>query len=212
MTQCELSERNRLKMSAKLQRILIIAASLLLIAAVVGLAFYFVSDRDTEKTEEPASTTAAYTTEEIIHDDEEYRYNEDGTLKSIVYYKDNKFNGQIDYFSDKDRNIDYVMTYGADNKEVCREITEKNSEDSPILYRKKVNDEVVQSIEYDYASDGITLKKKTTKNFADDGTESAEKLYFYENGKVSQKCEYTDGVLTSEIFYNEEGNTVEGAS
>lgn len=189
-------------MSKKSLRILIVAAAVLLVLGICGIAAVLLSDNkasdDGDNTAEPV----------VTHAPEEYNYNEDGSISSIIYYKDNVYNGRTDYYTDVMKNIDYVMSYDADGNETESERSEHNSNGAVSYYEKIVAGTVVQSVDYDYYSDTTKLKKKTTKEYDSDGTENAEKLYYYENGKVSQRCNYVNGELTSQIFYDEDGNTV----
>ena len=85
------------KMSRKTERLLIcIVVALLCIA--IGGAVYLVLD-STGTFDEPEVTTLAPETTlpiaQIEHEDVETQLNDDGTLKKIIYYKDNIIQNQI---------------------------------------------------------------------------------------------------------------------
>ena len=189
-------------MSKKTLRILIVTAAVLLAVGVLGIAAVLLSGNKDSADGDPATEPL------VTHAPEEYNYNDDGSVSSILYYKDNVYNGRTDYYTDVMKNIDYVMSYDADGNETESERTEHNLDGAASYYEKTVAGNVVQSIEYVYYSDTTKLKKKTTKEYDSEGTENAEKLYYYENGKVSQRCNYVNGELTNQVFYDENGNTV----
>lgn len=189
-------------MSNKTRNILITVAVVLIVLAAAGIAAALLMGRSSAG--EAENSTSADTT----HAAEEYMYNSDGSVSSIMYYDNNKYNGRKDYYTDTKTRTDYVMTYDAEGTETVSEKTEHNAVGSMTFYQKREMGVIVQTVEYDYYDDMKTLKKKTTKDFDAEGAETAEKLYYFENGKVSQRCEYTNGELTLQQFYDEDGNTV----
>lgn len=193
-------------MSSKTQKILIITAVLLLVLAMVGIVAVILMDRAPGSED---STSGDTTEAAVIHEPEEYVYDEDGKLSCIKYYKDNVYDGQKDFFVDNKTGTEYTMLYDAENNEIESEKTERNTVGSVKFYQKRVLGVVVQTVEYDYYDNMKTLKKRTTKDFDSDGNENAEKLYYYENGKVSRRCEYLNGELERQEFYDEEGNTID---
>ncbi len=194
-------------MNKKTQRILIIVAAVLIVLGICGVVTALLCKGSSG---DSGSDTSSEATE--VHEPEEYQYNSDGSLKSIIYYDNNVYAGRTDYFTDVSKDIDYVMTFDADDVETESEKTEHNSDGTVSYYEKKEMGKTVQSIEYVYYAESSMPKKKTTKDYDENGNESVEKLYYYENGKVSRRCYFTNGEMTSQTFYDENGNTVDAPS
>ena len=87
----------------------IIIASALIAGGIAGSVYALIADN---KKEEPVADSSVTT--EIQHDAVEYIYDENGDLKSEIYYKNNVYDRRKDYFNvdgdeyftifDKDRN------------------------------------------------------------------------------------------------------------
>lgn len=187
-------------MSNKTLKILIISAAVLVVVALCGAVAAFMlvrqeSSRENVTTEPTAST----------HAPEEYTYDEDGNITSIIYYDNNVYNGRTDYYTDPSTGTEYVMTFDVDDNEIASEKTTHNADGTVALHEEKKNGKKTLSVEYNYFDDTSKLKKKTTKEYDEDGTEKAEKLYYHENGKVSRRCNYINGEMTDQTFYDTDG-------
>ena len=176
-------------MSSKTQKILIITAVVLIVLAAVGVAFLLIPPEKGEGA--PADT---------VHPAEETVYNEDGTVNRVVYYENDVYQGQKDFYTDGQ--TDYVTYYGADSQPCGLEKTVRNAANKIASYTKKEGDKTVAEDEYIYQEDAETLKKVTKKCYSADGKESAEKLYYAEDGvTVTERFTYIDGVeQTHETF------------
>lgn len=183
--------------------ILIIAAALLIAAAITCTAFLLLdnSGQQPEQTEKPTDT---------VHENIEYRYNEDGQISKIIYYDNDVLQGSTDYVYMEDYTC--IVYFDKDNKQTGYEQTNHNALKNPTKYVKKEGDTLLESIEYDYFDDLATLQKKTTKTYID-GVEHAEKEYYNEAGQMTRKCTYEDGDLISDLtyIYNEAGEAVDSA-
>lgn len=173
--------------------LLIIVAVLLIAAAVVCAVFLFTDTSDTP----PAADTEA-PTEETMHEDVEYKYNEDGQVSQILYYENDVLQGSTDYVYMDDYTC--IIYFDGDNQQTGYEQTYHNELKNPTKYIKKEGDTLIESIEYDYYEDLTTLQKKTTKTYVD-GVEYAEKEYYDEAGKLTRKCTFEDGNTISDVTY-----------
>ncbi len=185
-------------MKKSIQIVLIIAVVLLVAGAGVCAILLF-SDK-------PNNTNTPVQTEmppETQHENIEYQYNEDGQISKIIYYDNDVLQGSTDYvYTD---NYTCIIHFDKDNEQIGYEQTNYNALKNPIKYIEKKLGELVMSIEYDYYADQSTLQKKTTKTYKD-STEIAEKEYYDEAGKMTRKCTYEDGNLTSDITYTYDAN------
>ena len=145
---------------------------------------------------------------ETQHSEIEYVYDDEGNIKSEVYYKNDKYNGQTDYYLSKDKKTHYEMVYDKDNKEIGSTVTKYNSLGTIISIQTKELGDVVSLTEYDYYDDLATPKIKTEKTY-ENGSENAVKTYFSEDGHKTRVMEYKDGELVSDTYYDEKGNVIE---
>ena len=188
-----------MKKSTKI--ILSVIAVLLIAVGVCGIIFALIGNGD----KVDAESTEGKETEKI-HDSVEYIYDADGNIKSEVYYKDNVYNGQKDYFSTE--SSEYVTVFDADHNQIESSVTELNTVGSISKITTYRDGEVYRTVEYDFAYDLRTVAKKTVKTYTDKG-EEAEKTYFDENGKQQRYCTFLNGEITSDTYYDENGNVVE---
>lgn len=183
--------------------LLIITAALLIVAAITCTAFLLLdnSEQQPEQTEKTTDT---------IHENIEYRYNEDGQISKIIYYDNDVLQGSTDYVYMEDYTC--IVYFDKDNKQTGYEQTNHNALKNPTKYVKKEGDTLLESIEYDYFDDLATLQKKTTKTYTD-GVEHTEKEYYNELGQMTRKCTYEDDNLISDLTYtyNEAGEAVDSA-
>lgn len=188
----------------KITLIILIGVAVLLIAAAITCAVFLFSDDSASpsvQTEKPMDT---------IHENVEYKYNEEGQISKILYYDNDVLQGSTDYVYMDDYTC--IVYFDKDNKQTGYEQTNHNSLKNPTKYVKKEGDKLLKSIEYDYYDDLSTLQKKTTKTYTD-GIEYAEKEYYNEAGQMTRKCVYEDGELVSDLTYtyNEAGEAVDSA-
>ena len=184
----------------KSTRVFLIVIAAILFAAGIGVlifadvsSFAPASDGDTVETR---------------HAETEYIYDDEGNIKSEIYYKNDKYNGQTDYYLSNDKKTHYVIRYDKDNKEIGSTVTKYNSLGTIISIQEKELGEVTSLCEYDYYDDLTTPKIKTEKTYAD-GVENAVKTYFAEDGHKTRVMEYKDGDLVSDTYYDEKGNVIE---
>ena len=183
--------------------VLIVTAALLIAAAITCTVLLLLDDTPQQpvQTEKPTDT---------IHENIEYRYNEDGQISKIIYYDNDVLQGSTDYVYMDDYTC--IVYYDKDNQQTGFEQTNHNALKNPTKYVKKEAGELIQSIEYNYYDDLATLQKKTTKTYTD-GVEHAEKEYYNEAEQMTRKCTYEDGSLISDLTYtyNEAGEVVDSA-
>ena len=184
---------------------LIVIAAIFIAAGIGGIIFAFCGNFGGAASVGD-DTTAETTFPEIIHKDVEYTYDDNGNLISQVFYKDNVYNGQIDYY--RTENEEYITEFDKDNKEVSSTVTKHDALGNVSSVTTYKDGKVYETIEYDYHSDFKTPAKKTVKTYEGD-RELAEKTYFSEEGKKTQVCKYEDGKLVSETFFDENGNVIE---
>ena len=182
---------------AKKTTLLIVAALLILggIAAIIYAVAYGIKNdsQDSLNTDETSG---------IQHEDVEYIYDNNGNVKSEIYYKDNKYVGRKDFFSEK--NKQYVTELDNEGNEVFSSVTELNAAGSISLITKYENKELTETVEYVYYDDMRTLRKKTTKTFEGDN-EYAEKVLYSEDGQKIQVSKYENGALIEETLFEENG-------
>lgn len=173
----------------------IIIASALIAGGIAGSVYALIADN---KKEEPVADSSVTT--EIQHDDVEYIYDENGDLKSEIYYKNNVYDGRKDYF-----NVDgdeYVTIFDKDRNEIFSSLSEYNAADRLSKVTSYENHALKEIVEYTYAEDLRTLTKKTVKTYVGED-EYAEKTYYNEEGKAAKVLKYLNGELTEEIVYDE---------
>ena len=204
---------NKKKESNSARVMIIIAVSLLVFALLC--AAYLVLDANkvfdkkpkAEETTALSDTTEATPTETESHANVETETNSDGTPKKVIFYKDNVYNGSIDYVYQPDNNKVLEWYYDADNKLIeCVAIT-VNDKGSPILEEHSLNNKIFTSVEFNYYEDGVTLWQKTT---TDNTTEKelVTKERYDKDKRIIEKFTYEDSVETGHIIYtyDENGN------
>ena len=152
-------------MNTKTQKILIITAIVLIVLAVGAVIFIFAA---------PDKPSAP------VHPAEETFYNDDGTVNRIMYYDNDVYQGQTDFYSDG--NTDYVMFYGADTALLGSEATKKNAMGKIESFKKHEGDNLVEDDLYTYQDDCETLIQVVKKHYDKDGNLTAEKLVYAEDG------------------------------
>ncbi len=185
-------------MKKNTQILLGIAAVLLIAAAIICIAIFL--QKSDIQPELPPETEAPTETQ---HENIEYRYNEDGQISKIIYYDNDVLQGSTDYVYTDDYTC--IIHFDKDNEQTGYEQTDYNALKNPTKYIKKEAGELVASTEYDYFEDLTTLQKKTSKTYKE-GVEYAEKEYYDQAGKMTRKCTYQDGVLTSDVTYTYDAN------
>lgn len=185
--------------------LLIIVAVLLIAAAAFCAIFLFIDTSDA-----PPAADTEVTTKETIHDNVEYKYNEDGQVSQILYYENDVLQGSTDYVYMDDYTC--IVYFDGNNQQTGYEQTYHNALKNPTKYIKEEGDTLVESIEYDYYEDLTTLQKKTTKTYVD-GVEYAEKEYYDETGKLTRKCTFENGNTISDVTYtyDADGEIVDSA-
>lgn len=186
-------------MTLKSQKILIIAASVILVLAIAATAVLVMLELGVfEEKNSPGAT------EGTVHQPEEIIYDENGNIRSRIFYENNEYNGRIDYYS-KDK-TDYEMTYDRDGNEIASRKTEHNAVGSMTFDQKRINGDIVEIKEYTYYEDMTTVKKIVTKTYDEGSNETAEKLYYSESGSVTRRSEFYNGELTRDVYYDGAGN------
>ena len=189
-------------MTLKNQKILIITASVILVLALAATAVLVMAECGVFDKEEKTEGGDG-----VVHEPEEIVYDDDGNIKSRIYYENNQYSGRTDYYS-KDK-TDYEMTYDRDGNEIASRKTEHNAMGSVTLDQKRENGEITEIKEYTYYENMTTVKKIVTKTYDEGSNETAEKLYYSESGSVTRRSEFYNGELTGEVYYDEAGNEVE---
>ena len=142
------------------------------------------------------------------HAETEYTYDDEGNITSEKYYKNDVFTGQTDFYTSNDSKTQYAIRYDADLKEIGSTVTKMNSFGTILSVQVKEMGEIVSLTEYSYQDDMVTPKKKVEKTY-EDGVEFAVKTYYSENGTKTRVCEFEDGEMTADTYYDEKGNVIE---
>ena len=187
-------------MDKKTKSILLIISAILVATGIALLIYAAVSSAGNGGGDDTAAETQ--------HAEIEYNYDNEGNISSEIYYKNDKYNGQTDYYLSSDKRTYYEIRYDADSKEIGSTVTKYNSLGTIISIQKKELGEITSLTEYDYYDDLTTPKIKVEKTYAD-GVENAVKTYFAEDGQKTRVCEYIDSELKSDIYYDENGNVIE---
>ena len=175
----------------------IAVAAVLILGGIAGAVYALVADRSDAADEAVEGSV----TTEIIHDDVEYRYDENGDLKSEIYYKDNVYDGRKDYYNAD--GIEYVTVFDKDGNETFSSKAEYNAAGCLSTMVSYENHVLKEDVKYVYGDDLRTLEKKTVKTYEGED-EYAEKTYYNEEGKKARVCKYLNGELTEEIVYDED--------
>lgn len=195
------------KPSYKAEKYMIGAAIALLVIAFAGVLFLALDFAGIfDKIGKPDETTASDTTiptAEIIHDDVEEVTNPDGTPKKITYYKDNVYNGSIDYVYDGA--TVYEVHFDADDK-LVKSIKKTVNAAGSIVYESHSDaTKILTEVEISYYDDLVTVWKKLTTEHTDD-KDIATKELFSEDGLLTEKYEFEDSVEVSHIVYTYDEN------
>lgn len=202
-------------------KIMIISAVVLIVLALCCAAFLVLdsfgvfdgidlSKIGSSKNEETTAqeSTEAQTNETQLHDDVEAATNSDGTPDSIIYYKDNVYNGSVYYTYSGDGKTVYETYFDADDK-IIESIVYTVNNDGNLIYQSHTDSEKTYLvIEYTYEDGADTYWKKTTTDTSGDVEKVTKEIYV--NELMTEKEEYEDGVLVSHMLYeyDEEGNLV----
>ncbi|QZE13739.1 hypothetical protein K4L44_14390 [Halosquirtibacter laminarini] len=154
-------------------------------------------------------------------------YNNDGLLiRSNTYDKSNELIHYKLYYYNLDGNIQDIITYFKKNSHqkhfVVKEMIIYEYDKRNHVTEKIVNSLVLtknRTVRFFYDQDGLLIKqqvikdKKITKESAytydHEGKRTKKKIDFILTDHTNQiKYDYTDGVLTSETTYNEEGKVI----
>lgn len=181
-------------MNNKTKTVLLIISAILVATGIALLIYAAVSSSGNGGGDDTAAETQ--------HAEIEYRYDDEGNISSEIYYKNDKYNGQTDYYLSSDKKTYYAIVYDKDSKEIGSTVTKYNSLGTIVSVQVKELGEVVSLTEYDYYDDLTTPKIKVEKTY-EDGVENAVKTYFAEDGQKTRVCEYKDGELVSDTNYDE---------
>ena len=154
-----------------------------------------------ESTEEPTHETQ-------LHDDVEMATNADGTPDSIIYYKDNIYNGSVYYAYSGDGKTVYETYFDADDNMIESIVYTVDSNGNLVYQSHTDNEKTYLVIEYTYADGADTYWKKTSTDTSGDVETVTKEIY--DNNLMTEKEIYEDGVLVSHMLYtyDEEGNLV----
>jgi len=195
------------KPSYKAEKYMIGAAIALLVIAFLGVVFLALHSAGVfENIGKEAETSAPDTTiptANIVHNDVEEETNADGTPSKITYYKDNVYNGSIDYVYDG-ASV-YEVHFDADDK-LVKSIKKTVNDVGSIIYESHSDaSKILTEIEISYYDDLVTpWKKVTTDNSGKN--EIATKEIFAEDGLLVEKYVYEDSVEVSHVVYSYDEN------
>lgn len=192
-------------MTKSVRTVLLAAAALLIVAGIGAMVFALTFDFDADTDKIPDETLET-TRPEVIHEDVEYIYDAEGNLKSEVFYKDNVYNGQRDYY--RDGKDEYITEFDKDHNEIMSSVTNRDALGNISTVTTYKDGKIYETVEYNYYDDFVTPSKKTVKTYEGD-CELAEKTYFSEKGVKTRTCYYEDGDLLKEVFYDENGKPVD---
>ena len=184
----------------KATKIILLAVSALLIIGGVGAAIYAIAT-ESKKGYQNDSTETTEAQEEV-----EYFYDDDGNIKSERYYKNGSYIGQRDYYY-TDSSI-YITEFDKNDNEVASSVKEFNIVGSISKITSYKLHLLSEEIEYDYYDDLRTPKKKTVKTYVGNDV-YAEKSYFAEGGKKTRQCNFLNGEILEDKYFDESGNVIE---
>ncbi len=179
-----------------------IVCALVLILISIG---FFDGNGGAKRDDETTAAEVTTATDTAIHADVESETNEDGTPHRVVYYKDNKYDGSIEYVYD--RNRVFEIYFDADDN-LLGSIQKRVNEVGNLVFESHYEgDKKQKEIEYTYYDDGLTVWKKTTTEFGEDEKEirTVKELYS-ENGLLTDKYVYEDSVEMSHTVYTYDEN------
>ena len=129
--------------------------------------------------------------------------NTDGTPKKVIYYKDNVYNGSIDYFYEGDSVYEIHFD---ENDQLFKSIKKRVNEIGSIIYESYSSaTELLREVEYTYYDDLATVWKKLTTEHEEDKVIKTKELYT-EDGLLTDKYVYEDSVEVSHIVYTYDEN------
>ncbi len=195
------------KPNNKAEKYMIGAAVALLIIAFIGVVFLVLDSCGIlDNINKPGETTVDETTipkETVIHQDVETETNSDGTPKRVVYYKDNVYDGSIDYVYE---GASVYEVYFDANDELVGSIKKTINDVGSIIYEShSEKDKITTEIEYTYYEDLVTVWKKLTTDKSGE-KEIATKELFTKEGLRTDKYVYEDSVEMSHIVYTYDEN------
>ena len=195
------------KPSYKAEKIMIIVAVALIAVAAVCIIYLAINATgafyNLGKAED---TTVAETTIPVAvieHDDIETETYADGTPKKVTYYKDNVYDGSIDYVYQGD--TIYEVHFDADDN-LLKSIKKQINDLGNLVYESYSSaTELLREVEYIYYDDHETIwKKQTTEH--EDGKRIATKELYSEDGLLTDKYVYEDSVEVSHVVYTYDEN------
>ena len=195
------------KPTYKAEKIMIAVAIALIVIAVIGVLYVVLNEAGVFNGADEADTTAAPETTipvaVIEHEDIETETNSDGTPKKVTYYKDNVYDGSIDYVYEGD--TIYEVHFDADDN-LLKSIKKRINDIGNIVYESYSSaKELLREVEYTYYDDHDTLwKKQTTEH--ENGKRIATKELYSEDGLLTEKFVYEDSVEVSHIVYTYDEN------
>ena len=195
------------KPTYKAEKIMIIVAVALLAVAAVGIIYLALNASGVfDNLNKEAETTVVETTIPVAvieHEDVETETNSDGTLKKVTYYKDNVYDGSIDYVYEGD--TIYEIHFDADDN-LLKSVKKRINQLGNLVYESYSSaKEVLREVEYTYYDDFETLWKKQTTEHEDGKRVSTKELYT-EDGLLTDKYVYEDSVEVSHVVYTYDEN------
>lgn len=195
------------KPNYKAEKYMIGAAIALLIIAFVGVVYVILDSAGVfENIGKPDETTVPETTiptAVVEHDDVEEFFNEDGTPKKVVYYKDNVYNGSIDYVY-QGATV-YEVHFDAEDK-LVKSIKKTVNEVGSIIYESHSDAEkILNEVEITYYEDLVTVWKKLTTDHSGEKDISTKEL-FSKDGLLTEKSVFEEDVEISRIEYKYDEN------
>ena len=197
------------KPNYKAEKYMIGAAIALIIIAFAGIVYVVLDSTgiiDNIVSGEPEQTTEVDTTiptAVIEHEDVEEVTNADGTPKRVVYYKDNVYDGSIEYVYDGA--TVYEVHFDAKDQ-LVKSIKKTINEVGSIVYESRSDaDQMLTEVEITYYDDLVTVWKKLTTDHTGD-KEIATKEIFSEDSLLIEKYVYEDSVEVSHVVYTYDEN------
>ncbi|MBR4071141.1 MAG: hypothetical protein IKK26_01125 [Clostridia bacterium] len=197
------------KPNYKAEKYMIGAAIALIIIAFAGIVYVVLDSAgiiDNIVSGEPEQTTEVDTTiptAVIEHEDVEEVTNADGTPKRVVYYKDNVYDGSIEYVYDGA--TVYEVHFDAKDQ-LVKSIKKTINEVGSIVYESHSDaDQMLTEVEITYYDDLVTAWKKLTTDHTGD-KEIATKEIFSEDSLLIEKYVYEDSVEVSHVVYTYDEN------
>ncbi len=180
----------------------------LLIIAFAGIVFLVLDSTGVlSPADEPEETTVGEeTTTPVVtalHDDVETYVNDDGTPHRVVYYKDNVYDGSIDYVY-QGASV-YEIHYDGQNN-LLKSSKKTVNEIGNLVYESYSDSEKkLKEIEYTYYDDMESIWKKLTTDHTGEVDITTKEL-FSEDGLLTDKYVYEDSKEVSHVVYTYDEN------